>query len=82
MLKGKAVGTLIRETDVQHHEVECLNRKMSEHWNWIGIEARNTLDEGVRAGALKCVAGHNQGALGATKSKRGNAQCHAKESKR
>ena len=32
---------------------------MPEYWNWINMEARNTSHEGVGAGTLKCVTGHN-----------------------
>ena len=58
-LKDKAVCALIREIDAQRHEVECLKSKMPEYWNWIYMGARNTFHEGVGAGVLKCVTGHN-----------------------
>ena len=57
VMKDKVVRTLIREADAQNQKEEHVKSKIPEHWNWIVLEARNTFDEGVGAGTLKCVTG-------------------------
>ena len=59
VINDKVVGTLIREAHAQQLEEECVKIKTHKHWNWINMEAKNAFHEGVGAGTVKCVIGHN-----------------------